>query len=239
MSFDLSMIAFGLPILLRGLVNTIIFCALSTVIGLMLATAIALARLSASRTLRWPALGFVTASRNTPFLIQAFLTYFGLAYLGLRLNASFAGVLVLTLFASANFSESLRGAILSVPKGQMEAARAVGMPYLGAMLRIVFPQALGYLIPSLTNQIIGLIKESAALSVITVPEVAMAGQMVLGESFGPIETYAMVAVLYWLLITAVATAMWQIARTRTKGRAQARQARVALDKPAILERVEL
>jgi polar amino acid transport system permease protein len=129
------------------------------------------------------------------------------------LDATAAGILVLTLYGAAYFTESIRGAILSVPKGQLESARALGMPYLRAMRRIIFPQMLGYLIPSLTNQTIGIIKDSAALSVITVPEIAMAAQIVVGQSFSPIEAYTMVAVLYWLLTAILAAGMMKLERS--------------------------
>jgi polar amino acid transport system permease protein len=84
------------------------------------------------------------------------------------------------------------------------------MPYLRGMRRIVFPQMLGYLLPALTNQIIGAIKDSAVLSVITAPELSMAAQMVLGESFSPVETYAMVASLYWALIASVSAGLMRL-----------------------------
>ena len=128
------------------------------------------------------------------------------------LDASVAGIIILSLYATANFAEAIRGAILAVPKGQTEAARAVGMPYLMMMRRIVFPQMLGFLIPALTNQVIGVIKESAALSVITVPEITEAAQVVVGQSFSPIETYFMVALLYWALTAIVAAGMARLER---------------------------
>ena len=172
------------------------------------------------RSAQW----FVELIRNTPFLVQAFLVFFALPKLGVRFNATTAGILVLSLYAAAYFSESIRGAILSVPKGQMEAARAVGMPYFRAMRRIVFPQMLGYLLPSLTNQVIGVIKESAALSVISVPEAAMAAQVVLGVSFDPVDTYIMVALLYWLVTATIAAVMLRVERrvlTRRPGKSAA------------------
>jgi polar amino acid transport system permease protein len=210
MGFDTHVLAFGLPIILLGLVHTILFCAISIVAGFFLAFAIALCRLSRRRGLQWSAASFVELFRNTPFLVQAFAIYFILPRIGIRLPATEAGIVVLTLYAGATFSESIRGAILSVPKGQMQAARALGMGHFQAMRRIIFPQMLGYLLPSLTNQTIGLIKESAALSVISVPEMSMAGQIVLGESFSPIETYVMVALLYWALTALVAGVMLKL-----------------------------
>ncbi len=212
MSFDLAVFTFGLPILLKGLLNTILFCTVSIFFGFIIACLIALCRLSRRRLLQLPALWFVEFFRNTPFLVQAFILFFAFPRLGLRIEATLAGIIVLSLYAGAYFSESIRGAILSVPRGQLEAARALGMPYLRAMRRIVLPQSLGYLLPATTNQIIGVIKDSAALSVITVPELSMAAQVVLGVSFSPVETYMMVALLYWVLTACVTAVMAQLER---------------------------
>jgi polar amino acid transport system permease protein len=153
--------------------------------------------------------------RDTPFLIQAFLLFFGLAYFDMALSATTAGLLALTLYAAANFSESIRAAIQSVPKGQTDAARALGLRYVVTMSRVVFPQAWGLLIPSLTNQTVGLIKDSAALSVITVPEMAMAAQIIVGDTFSPVEIYVTITTLYWLLITVVIRAFRQLESWRS------------------------
>jgi polar amino acid transport system permease protein len=207
MSFDFSVVTYGLPILLAGLLNTIWFSVTAIVLALMLAPFAALARLSRRGALRWPAIFYVETIRNTPFLIQAFMFFYGLGALGLRVDPVVAGIFTLTIFGVATFSESFRGAILSVPRGQMESARAVGMSYALAMRRVVFPQMWGYLIPALANQATGVIKECAVLSVITVPEVAMAAQFVIGETFAPVETYAMIGLMYWGLTSAVTGAM--------------------------------
>jgi His/Glu/Gln/Arg/opine family amino acid ABC transporter permease subunit len=209
---DVAVFAFGLPILLGGLINTCLFCAVATALGLVLGSFIAFARIAKSFPLRKLTQAFIAIMRNTPFLVQAFLIFFALPQIGLRLDASVAGIIILSLYATANFAEAIRGAILAVPKGQAEAARAVGMPYLMMMRRIVFPQMLGFLIPALTNQVIGVIKESAALSVITVPEITEAAQVVVGQSFSPIETYFMVALLYWALTAIVAAGMARLER---------------------------
>ena len=212
MSFDLSVIAYGLPIFAEGLVNTVMFCAVAIAAGLPLGATLALARLARRGIFRVLATGFVETLRNTPFLVQVFLLYFALPALGMRLGATTAGLVALTAYAGAYFSEAIRGAILSVPRGQLESARALGMPYLRAVRRIVAPQMMGYLLPTLTNQMIGIIKDSAVLSVITVPDMAMAAQQVLGETFAPVESYVMVAVLYWVLTAAVAALMMQLER---------------------------
>lgn len=209
MRFDVSVIINGAPALLHGLLNTVLFCASGATAGIVVGTVAAITRLSGPAPLRWIVIAYVEVIRDTPFLIQAFLLFFGLAYFGISLSAATAGLLVLTLYAGANFSESIRAAILSVPKGQTDAARALGLSYLVAMAKVVFPQAWGFLIPSLTNQVVGLIKESAALSVITVPEMAMAAQVIVGDTFSPVETYVAITALYWLLITAL---IWMFRR---------------------------
>jgi polar amino acid transport system permease protein len=196
---DLSVFDVGLPVLLKGAVATVRYCVVAGVCGLALGTAIALGRFSRRRAVRVLATAFVEPFRNTPLLVQAFLIYFGLAQMGLRLSASMAGMIILTLYGSALFAEAVRGGINSVPKGQLEAAIAVGMRRATAMRRIVFPQMMGYMVPALTNVLIALIKDSAALSVITVPELALAAQRIVGDTFRPYETYIMVAAIYWVL----------------------------------------
>src|SRR5437879_3558758 len=125
MSFDFSVIAFGLPIFAEGLVNTVLFCVVAIAGGLPLATALALARLSRRAIVRLPATSIVEMLRNTPFLVQVFLLYFALPALGMRLGATTAGLVALTAYAGAYFAEAIRGAILSIPHGQLESARAL------------------------------------------------------------------------------------------------------------------
>jgi polar amino acid transport system permease protein len=206
-SFDVSVVTGSWPLFARGLANTVLFCVVGVGAGLAVGVLVAFARLSRRRPVRWLAAAFVEVVRDTPFLVQVFLVFYALPAFGLRLEATTAGLCALSLYGGAYFAESIRGAILSVPRGQLDAARAVGMPYALAMRRVVFPQMMGYLLPSLTNQIIGLVKESAVLSVITVPELTMAAQVVLGTTFSPVEAFTMVALLYWALTAAVAAGM--------------------------------
>jgi polar amino acid transport system permease protein len=119
------------------------------------------------------------------------------------MSSTAAGILALSLYGAVYFSESIRGAILSVPKGQTDAARATGMSHQLVMRKIVFPQMMGYVLPPISNQLIGLIKDSAVLSIIAVPELTMAFQNVLGTTFAAPETFVAVAALYWLLTSVV------------------------------------
>src|SRR5258708_33801647 len=107
MTFDFSVIAYGLPIFAKGLANTVLFCAVAIAGGLPLATALALARLSRHRAFRLPATGFVETLRNTPFLVQVFLLYFALPSLGMRLRAPTAGLRAPTPHARASFSSRI------------------------------------------------------------------------------------------------------------------------------------
>jgi polar amino acid transport system permease protein len=212
MSFDWSVVKYGVPIFFHGTLNTIYFCSSAVIAGLFAGSCIALGRLSRRSIVRFPATFVVELLRNTPFLVQVFLLYYALPAIGLSLGATTAGLLALTAYAAAYFSEAIRGAILSVPRAQMESARALGLSYLRTMRWIIAPQMMGYLLPALTNQIIGVIKDSAVLSVITVPEMAMAAQQVLGETFSPVESYTMVALIYWAMTTVVATVMARLER---------------------------
>jgi His/Glu/Gln/Arg/opine family amino acid ABC transporter permease subunit len=217
MHFDVSVLVRNWPVFARGLGLTLLCCVFAIAGGLVVGSVIAFGRLSRRRWLRRPASLYVEVIRDTPFLVQAFLVYFLLPRYAIRLPATTAGILALGLYAGAGFAESIRGAILSVPRGQVEAARATGMPHLLMMRRIVAPQMMGYLVPALTNQFIGIVKESSVLSIITVPELTMASSLVLGESFAAVEAYTAVALLYWGITLAIALAMGLLER-RAPGR---------------------
>lgn len=216
--FDFAVVTFGLPLLMAGLKNTILFCAISIAIGLVLGLVIALMRLSSLRLFYWPATSLVEVMRDTPFLVLIFLVFVALPSLGLALDPATLGIISLTIYGGALFSESIRGAMNSVPRGQMAAARAVGMPYLLAVRRIVFPQMWGYLLPALTNQIIGQIKNSSLLSILGVPELTQASSVVVGETFSPTETYLMVALIYWGLSALLSAAAMYLERRLTSRR---------------------
>jgi His/Glu/Gln/Arg/opine family amino acid ABC transporter permease subunit len=212
MTFSLSILAEAWPTFEAGLITTALFCAVAGVLGLVLAVPIALAQLSRSWFWRVPAKVLVEIVRDTPFLVQVFVIYFVFPATGFPLSSTTAGILALTIHGAVYFSESIRGAILSVPMGQVDAARAMGMSYPLALRRIVFPQMMGYVLPPIGNQLVGLIKDSAVLSIISVPELSMAFQNVLGTTFAAPEAFVAVAVLYWLLTSAVTLVMSRLER---------------------------
>jgi His/Glu/Gln/Arg/opine family amino acid ABC transporter permease subunit len=207
LNFDVTIILNYWPKIIEGILNTLLICALSLPSGFILGLVVCSARMSKFGWLRNPALAFIEVIRNTPFLIQVFMVYYVLPFYGIRMEPITAGVGCLSVYAAAYFAEIVRGAIQSVPAGQSEAARALALPNILIMRRIIFPQMLGYLIPPLTNMGMTLIKESSVLSVITIAELTYVGQFIIGKAFAPVEMFSVIAVIYWLITALFGTGM--------------------------------
>lgn len=206
MTLDFSGIAAFWPFLARGFLFTLVCSILAVAIGSAVGTLLALARLSGSRIAVATAVGLLEVARNLPLMVLLFLIFYLLPAAGIRLPAAVIGIATLGIYSGAYFSEIIRGAILSVPKGQMESARAAGLSRSRALRSIVFPQMLGYLIPPATNQAVLVVKESSVLSTITVMDLTMAGQIVQGYTFAAVEVFLIVTVLYWVLCIGVTRA---------------------------------
>jgi His/Glu/Gln/Arg/opine family amino acid ABC transporter permease subunit len=204
MSFDPHVITDNWVFLARGLGLTLLISLIAIPLGFLLGVVIALLPLRGGRLLRGLAILYLEINRNIPFLIQVFLLYFGLPFLGLKVDALTVGIAALASYAAAYFSEAVRGAILTVPAGQSEAALALGLRYGQVFRKVVFPQIIGYLIPASANLTITLIKESAALSIITVAELTYMAQYVLATTFAPVETFVTLAAIYWIVTSALA-----------------------------------
>jgi His/Glu/Gln/Arg/opine family amino acid ABC transporter permease subunit len=197
MGFDLSIITRFWPIFLRGFGYTLYVSVLATGIGLCLGLLVALGRISHLRLLRWVTRGYVEVMRGTPLLIQVFIVYYALPDLGIRLSAITSGVIAMSLYMGAYVAEILRAGILSIHRGQVEAARSLGMSYAQTLRRIVLPLMVSLVLPPLTNEFTTLIKWSAVLSVVTVPELTYSAQDVIGITFSPVEGFVVVTLLYW------------------------------------------
>lgn len=189
----------SLPVLVQGAGITLGFALAAMVLGLPLGFAVALARLSRFAALRWITGIYVSFIRGTPLLVQIFVIYYGLPSFGITLNPVVGGVLALTLNAGAYLSETIRGAIQSVPRGQREAATSLGLNGAQTMRLIVLPQALRVAAPSLGNSLIGLVKDTSLVSVITVVELLRSAQLVIARTFEPFGPYLMAALLYWVM----------------------------------------
>lgn len=177
----------------RGLVVTIELAAVSEVFILILGLIIALVRISRIRAFRFMAAVYIDVIRGMPLILQIVIVYFGLGYLGLNLSRFTAGVLALTICYAAYEAEIFRAGIESIHKGQMEAARSLGMGYFKAMRYVILPQAIRNVIPPLSNEFIALLKDTALVAIIGLAEVFFRGKEMMGR-------YANVTPLVWAAI---------------------------------------
>ncbi|HHX7814596.1 TPA: amino acid ABC transporter permease [Pseudomonas aeruginosa] len=187
------------PFLLQGAMYTVLFAAVSMVLGLILGFSVAVVRVTKVPVVSQIAAVYVSAFRGTPLLVQIFVLYYGLPSVGIEFTPVTAGILALTLNVAAYLSESMRGAILGIEKGQWEAGLSVGLTWGQTLWNIITPQALRLAVPSLSNSLISLIKDTSLISVITVTELMLATKEVIAETFQPLPLYLAAAGIYWLL----------------------------------------
>lgn len=187
------------PIMLKGVGYTLLFALSSMVGGLALGFVLAVARISRWRLIQWPAAVYVSLMRGTPLLVQIFVVYYGLPSVGIEFSPLMAGVLTLSLNASAYLSESLRGAIAGVGKGQWGASYSLGLTYPQTLYYIVVPQAIRIAVPSMSNTLISLIKDTSLVSVITVTELMLSTKEIIAVTFRPLPLYIAAAMVYWFL----------------------------------------
>jgi His/Glu/Gln/Arg/opine family amino acid ABC transporter permease subunit len=169
------------------------------ILSLGFALLVALGGMSRWPLLRWPIKAYIEIMRGTPLLLQLIYIYYVLPEVGIRLNAFVAGVVGLSLNYSAYISEVYRGGILAVPKGQHDAAAALGMTRVLAMRRIVLPQAIRIVIPTLGNYFISLFKDTALCSVVSIQEVVFTAQILAARNFQYFTLYTVVAAMYFLV----------------------------------------
>src|ERR1700722_4075857 len=201
--------------LLAGLLITIELTFVVIILSLGFALLVALGGMSRWPLLRWPIKAYIEIMRGTPLLLQLIYIYYVLPEVGIRLNAFVAGVVGLSLNYSAYISEVYRGGILAVPKGQHDAAAALGMTRVLAMRRIVLPQAIRIVIPTLGNYFISLFKDTALCSVVSIQEVVFTAQIVAARNFQYFTLYTVVAAMYFLVSFPAARLVgWLERRTR-------------------------
>ncbi len=185
---------------LQGMGNTLLLCVCGLGLGLAIAIFIGAARASRLPWLWLPAASYIEVIRDSPLLMQLYLVFFGIPLvLGYQVPVFIAGVVTLTLNASGLLAEIVRAGIQSVHKGQWEAARGLGMGYLEAMRWVVMPQAFRVMIPPGVGLLIGLIKDSSVVSVITYIELTRAGQILTEKTFLSFQVFGIVALLYFAM----------------------------------------
>ena len=189
-----------LPRLWQGMQITLLLTFGSAFFGTILGLLAALARVSKSRFLGGAATAYVTLFRGTPLLVQILFIYFGLVELGIKLEPFPAGLLAFSLNAGAYIAEIIRAGIQSIDKGQMEAARSLGMSYNQAMRKVIMPQTYRRLLPPMVNELAALTKETSLASVIGIYELLKVGGQIVSRTAVIAQTYIWVAVGY-LIVT--------------------------------------
>ena len=200
MELDFSPVWAGWPDLMRGALVTVEITACALVLGCVMGLLIGIGRLNPkNRFIYGICTAYVAAIRGTPLLVQLFILFFGLPQFGIMLPAFACGVLGLGIYSGAYVSEVVRGAIQSIDKGQMEAARSIGMSSGQAMVSVILPQAVVRMIPPLGNEFIALIKNSALVSLLTIHDVMHQGQKIISVSYRSLEVYLAIALIYFVL----------------------------------------
>ncbi|HWO94826.1 MAG TPA: amino acid ABC transporter permease [Bacillus sp. (in: firmicutes)] len=187
------------PMIEGALEYTIPLTLISFVLGLILAVLTALARLSHIKVLNIIARVYVSIIRGTPLLVQLFIIFYGLPNLGLTIDPFPSAVIGFSLSMGAYASEIIRAAILSIPKGQWEAAYSIGMSYRKALQRVVLPQAARVSIPPLSNSFISLVKDTSLASLILVTEMFRRAQEIAATNYEFLLLYSEAALLYWII----------------------------------------
>jgi His/Glu/Gln/Arg/opine family amino acid ABC transporter permease subunit len=184
---------------LQGLGNTVALCLVGLGLGTLIALFVGLARASHFRWLSWPAGLYIEVIRDSPLLMQLYLVFFALPLLGLQVPIFVAGVATLMVNASAFMAEIVRAGIQSVGRDQWDAARGLGMGYSQVMRWVVMPQAFRVMIPPGVGLLIGLIKDSSIISVISYLELTRVGQILTEKTFLSFQVFGIVAALYFVL----------------------------------------
>jgi L-cystine transport system permease protein len=188
-----------LPLVKGALFYTIPLTLITFSIGLVLAILTALARISNVKLLEIIARVYVSAIRGTPLLVQLFIIFYGLPSVGITIDPFPAAVIGFSLNVGAYASEIIRASILSIPKGQWEAAYSLGMSYTQALKRIILPQAARVSVPPLSNTFISLVKDTSLASVILVSEMFRKAQEIAAMNYEVLLIYTEAALIYWII----------------------------------------
>ncbi|MGH8194480.1 MAG: ectoine/hydroxyectoine ABC transporter permease subunit EhuC [Woeseiaceae bacterium] len=207
-----------LPPLIEGLRVTLQLTVGGAVCALLLSIAAGLGRRSRRRWLRWPANVYVEIFRGTSAMVQLFWFYFALPFFGVSLPALATGVLVLGLNSGAYGAEVVRSAIANVPRGQLEAGRALNLDERGILFRVILPQALPMMLPPAGNLLIELLKNTALVSLITLSELTFAAQVQRGATLDTVPLFVLTLLIYFLVAQILLAGMRRLERNVTRHR---------------------
>ncbi|MBQ7515112.1 MAG: amino acid ABC transporter permease [Schwartzia sp.] len=204
MNYDLDLAVSALPLLFLGAGVTIKITALSVGFGIIIGLFVGIARISEFRLLRLLAAVYVDFLRGTPLLVQIFLVYFALPVVtGQHMDPFLAAISACSINSGAYIAEIFRAGIQSVDNGQMEAGRSLGLSWAQTMRYIIVPQAFKRVIPPLGNEFIALLKDSSLVSVIGFEELTRRGQLIIARTYGSLEIWTAVALIYLIMTIAI------------------------------------
>ncbi|KWX22726.1 amino acid ABC transporter permease [Mycolicibacterium wolinskyi] len=200
------------PLAKAAITMTIPLTIISFAIGLVIALGVALARLSSNVVLSNVARLYISIIRGTPLLVQLFIVFFALPEFGVKIDPFPAAVIAFSLNVGGYAAEIIRSAILSIPKGQWEAAETIGLSYVGTLRRIILPQATRVAVPPLSNTLISLVKDTSLASTILVTELLRQAQIIAAPTFEFFALYGTAAVYYWVICLALSFGQSRIER---------------------------
>lgn len=211
--------------LLQGLGQTLLLTFLSLLIAMVIGMIFGLMNVGHNRFLNLIGTVYVDAVRGVPLIVLAYFVYFGVpaAMQGLgmtefRLSSIQAGIISLSMNCGAYMAEIIRAGIESVDRGQMEASRSLGLSYGSSMALVVVPQAVRTMIPSIINQFIITLKDTSILSVVAFSELTLVGKTIMGNTFKPLQTWAIIGIMYMIVIVTLSKIAKRIERRVNRGR---------------------
>ena len=193
---------------LEGVRNTLIIAFFTVLLGTILGTVMAMARMSRIKPLKWIATAYIEFFRGTPLMVQLMFIFYGLPMIGVSFpDVSFipdfdrfaAGIVAMSLNSCAYVAEIIRSGIQAVDKGQMEAARSLGFHHKQAMMLVILPQAVRNILPALGNEFVTIIKESSIVSVIGIADLMYRAKGVIAKTYNSLECLAVAAIIYFIL----------------------------------------
>jgi polar amino acid transport system permease protein len=198
------------PLFWRGVLVTLAYTVGTISLGLVLGLLVGLGRLSKSWLVNAPLIAFIEAFRCTPLLVQIVWFYYALpVLLGIQIPAPAAAIMTLSCYTGAFYAEIFRGGIISIERGQWDAARALGLRPWAMMRRVILPQAVRRMIPPFVNQSITQLKNTSLVSTIAVPDLLYNGTLVTADTYRPLEVYTVVALIYFaMLFPSTMLAQW-------------------------------
>lgn len=203
--FEILMNSF-FPLLKAGLAFTVPLTIISFLLGMILAFAVAIIRISGIKPLTSIAAFYVWIIRGTPLLVQLFIIFYGLPSVGITLSALTSAIIGFTLSVGAYGSEIVRAAILAIPKGQWEAAHALGLSRKQVLLNVILPQAVKVAIPPISNSFISLVKDTSLAATVTVRELFQVAQQITARTYEPLWLYAEAAFIYLIFCSVLSLA---------------------------------